>query len=253
MRLKDKVVIITGAGQGIGRAISLRFAKEGALQVIVDVNSYSLTETADLLRGLNAHFVPVLADVSKKEDTERISNIALESYGTIDGLINNAGVGYLNKGPHPLLQISEQDWDRQMNVNLKSIYFMCRSVLPTMVKQKKGKIINVASIAGVQAIPWSAAYCAAKAGVINLTRSLALDYGKYGIHVNAIAPGTIITPMSQYKLEDQNFKQFLLDAIPLGRFGYPEDIAGPAVFLISSDSDFITGQILIVDGGRSIW
>ena len=178
---------------------------------------------------------------------------ALRAYGTVDGLINNAAVGYLEQKPHPLLETSEEDWDRQMNINLKSIYLMSRAVLPEMIKRKKGKIVNIASIAGVQAIPWSAAYCASKGGVVNLTRSMALDYGKHGIQVNAIAPGTIVTPMSQYKLDMPGVKEFLIKAIPLEKFGSPDDIAGPAVFLTSSDSDFVTGHILMVDGGRSIW
>jgi NAD(P)-dependent dehydrogenase (short-subunit alcohol dehydrogenase family) len=253
VKLKNKVMIVTGAGQGIGRAIAIRFAREGALQVIVDINPETLKETGQLLKEMEASYVPVLGDVSRPEDAGKIVSSAIERYGGIDGLINNAAVGYLEKRPHPLLETSEEDWDRQIDVNLKSIYLVSRAVLPEMMKRSRGKIVNIASIAGVQAIPWSAAYCAAKAGVVNLTRSMALDYGKHGIHVNAIAPGTIATPMSQYKLEMPEVKDFLIKAIPLGRFGSPDDIAGPAVFLSSSDSDFITGHVLLVDGGRSIW
>ena len=246
-------MIVTGAGRGIGRAIALRFAREGAHLVLVDINAATLEETGSLLKQGGAVFTSITGDVSRTPDTEKIASAALESFGTIHGLVNNAAVGYLEKGAHPLLETSEEEWDRQMSINLKSIYLMARAVLPEMIRKKRGKIINVASIAGVQAIPWSAAYCAAKAGVVNLTRSMALDYGKYGIHVNAIAPGTIATPMSQYKLDMPDVKEFLLKAIPLGKFGKPEDVAGPAVFLASPDSDFITGHTLLVDGGRSIW
>jgi len=253
MKLKDKVIIVTGAGQGIGRAIALRFADEGARLVIVDINGSTVEETGRLLEEIKAPFRSVSADVSKPKDVAETLAATLRAYGTLDGLINNAAVGYLEKKPHPLLETSEEDWDRQMNINLKSIYLMSGAVLPEMMRKKHGKIVNIASIAGVQAIPWSAAYCASKGGVVSLTRSMALDYARYGIHVNAIAPGTIVTPMSQYKLDMPGVKEFLTKAIPMERLGTPEDIAGPAVFLASSDSDFVTGHVLLVDGGRSIW
>lgn len=253
MKLKDKIVIVTGAGQGIGRAISLRFAREGAIQVIVDIKKDALEETGKLLKDVKARFTAVLGDVSKTEDVQKIVSTAIQDYGTVYGLVNNAAVGYLESRPHPVLEVSEEEWDRQMAINLKSIYLVSRAVLSEMVRQKRGKIINIASIAGVQAIPESAPYCAVKGGVVNLTRSIALDYGKFGINVNGIAPGTIPTAMNQYKLNNPEVRNFLFNTIPLGRFGTPEDIAGAAVFLMSSDSDFITGHVLVVDGGRTIW
>jgi NAD(P)-dependent dehydrogenase (short-subunit alcohol dehydrogenase family) len=253
LKLQGEVTIVTGAGRGIGRAIALQFAREGAVQVLVDLNPETLAETAGLAAECGADFLAMPGDVSRGEDAAKIVSAAAGKYGTVTVLVNNAAVGYLAPRPHPLLETSEEDWDRQMAVNLKSIYLMSRAALPEMIQRKRGKIVNIASIAGVQAIPWSAAYCAAKAGVVNLTRSMALDYGKYGICVNALAPGTIVTPMSQYKLDKPEVREFLLQAIPLGRLGQPEDIARPAVFLASSDSDFITGQTLVVDGGRSIW
>ena len=255
MRLKDLVILVTGVGQGIGKAIALCMAKEGAILIAVDINKERLGALEKELKDIGVRFTPIVGDVSKKEDVQRMVDAALKGYGRIDGVINNAAVGYLEPRPHPLLETSEEEWDRQTAINLKSIYLTSRAALPEMIKQKRGKIVNIASIAGVQAIPLSAAYCAVKAGVANLTRSMAVDYGKYGIYVNAIAPGTIetLTGMNRYKLDNPEVRKSLLDAIPLGRFGTPEDIGRAAVFLASSDSDFITGHVLVVDGGRTIW
>jgi 3-oxoacyl-[acyl-carrier protein] reductase len=246
MKLKDKVAIITGAGQGIGKEIALTFAKEGAKVVVTDITGKE-KEVAEEIKKMGREAIAVKVDVSKMEDAKRMAEEALKAFGRIDILVNNAGI-YPFK---PFVEMTESDWDKVINVNLKGTFNCTRAVVETMIKQKYGKIINITSIAGtVVGFPQLTHYCASKAGITGFTRALALELAPYGINVNAIAPGPIETPGTQTlgKEAYENFKK----AIPIGRWGKPEDIASLAVFLASDESSNITGQVIVSDGGYTI-
>jgi len=246
MKLKDKVAIITGAGQGIGKEIALTFAKEGAKIVVTDITGKE-KEVAKEIKKMGRKAIAVKVDVSKMEDAKKMAEETLKAFGRIDILVNNAGI-YPFK---PFVEMTESDWDKVINVNLKGTFNCTKAVVETMIKQKYGKIINITSIAGtVVGFPQLTHYCASKAGITGFTRALALELAPYGINVNAIAPGPIETPGTQTlgKEAYENFKK----AIPIGRWGKPEDIANLAVFLASDESSNITGQVIVSDGGYTV-
>ncbi len=242
MRLKDKVAIITGAGSGIGRGIALAFAKEGAKVVVADWSEQGGKETVKQI-GKEAVFVKT--DVSKAEDIDKMAKTCLDKFVRIDILVNNAGIVKFG----PLHETSEQDWDAVLNINLKSVFLGSKKVIPQMLKQGQGKIINTASIAGLVGFESTGPYCASKGGIIALTREMALEYAKNKINVNCIAPGVIKTAMTKDILDDSAQKQGLESQTPYPRLGEPEDIASAAVYLASGESDFVTGHVLVVDGG----
>lgn len=250
MRLENKVVIITGAGSGIGRGIALTFAKEGAKIVVADWSEEGGKETISQIEknfgAEKAIFVKV--DVSNANDVKNMVKTCLDSFGKIDIMVNNAGI--LNYGL--LHELAEETWDKMINVDLKSVYLCSKEVLPEMLKQGKGKIINTASVAALVGFNTLPHYCAAKGGVIALTRAMALDYAPKKINVNCIAPGVIKTGMTKEIENDPKTLQDTLSQIPFGRLGEPEDIANAALYLASDESDYITGQILVVDGGWTI-
>jgi 3-oxoacyl-[acyl-carrier protein] reductase len=246
MKLKDKVAIITGAGQGIGKEIALTFAREGAKVVVTDITGKE-NEVAEEIKRMGGEAIAVKVDVSKMEDAKKMAEETLKAFSRIDILVNNAGI-YPFK---PFVEITEGDWDKVINVNLKGTFNCTKAVVETMIKQKYGKIINITSIAGtVVGFPQLTHYCASKAGITGFTRALALELAPYGINVNAIAPGPIETPGTQVlgKEAYENFKKL----IPIGRWGKPEDIANLAVFLASDESSNITGQVIVSDGGYTI-
>ena len=247
-RLKGKVAIVTGAGRGIGRGIALRFGLEGAKILAVDVIEENIQETVRMIEQGGAEGVGVCGDVSLTSDVDRFVTKALEIFGRIDILVNNAGIG----GSKTCLDTPEAEWDRMIAVNLKSVYLVCKRVIPEMLKIGKGKIINIASAYGIFGSPHTAAYSASKAGIINFTRQLAVDYSPHQIYVNSISPGLIETEMTRRKVGDPKTLGRLLQFIPLGCHGTPADIAGVALFLASEDSDFVTGHNLVVDGGETI-
>jgi len=244
MRLDGKVAIITGAGRGIGRAIALVLAREGADVVVNDVDSFSAEATASEVRAMGRRALSITADVSVKEEVIKMVEIAIKAFGKIDILVNNAGIF----SSIPLEDITEENWDKTMKINLKSVFLCSQAVMKLMKRQRSGKIVNIASLAGkVGGMVAGADYAASKAGVICLTKSLAKQLAPYGINVNAVAPAWIETDMM--KEWPKETKESILKQIPLGRFGKPEEVAEAVVFLVSEGAGFITGATIDINGG----
>ncbi len=248
MRLKNKVAIVTGGGTGIGRSIALKFAQEGAYVVICGRRKEPLEATVKLIEATGGEAIYCITDVSSSAQIQDMVETTLMKWGQIDILVNNAGI-YI---AHDIASMNENEWDKVMSVDAKGVFLASKAVLPHMLKQEKGKIINIASIAGLFGFEKSAAYCAAKGAIVNLTREMALDYAHHGIFVNAIAPGVIESDMTKPFLSDKDAKKAFLDKIPVGSIGTPEDIAYAAVYLGSDESNYVVGQTLVVDGGWTI-
>jgi NAD(P)-dependent dehydrogenase (short-subunit alcohol dehydrogenase family) len=253
-RFTDKVVLITGAGRGIGRAMALRFAQEGAHIVAADVEPSLAEGTAEAVRELDRQCLAMKVDVTKPADIQRLVSRSLEQFQRLDVLCNNAGVLRFQD----MFEITEADWDFILDVNTKGAFFVMQAVAREMVKRRSGKIINTASISGKQPEPFFVHYGVSKAGVIHMTKSAAVVLAPYNINVNAICPGTTITDMSlmatagRAKLMGVSVEEAIKTReaqIPIGRRNQPEDIAAMAAFLASSDADQITGQAFNVDGG----
>jgi NAD(P)-dependent dehydrogenase (short-subunit alcohol dehydrogenase family) len=239
------VAIITGAGSGIGRGTALAFVREGAKVVIADWSEEGGKETASLVEQAGGEAVFVKTDVSKSADVDVMVQTCLEKFGKVDILVNNAGIvkfGALHETP-------EEDWDATIDVNLKSIFLATKKVIPEMLKAGKGKIVNIASIAGLVGFDQIAPYCASKGGIIAFTRATALEYAKSKININCIAPGVIKTAMTKDMLASEESKKGYESQTPYPRLGEPEDIAQAVLYLASDESDFVTGQTLAVDGG----
>ncbi|QGP93126.1 Dihydroanticapsin 7-dehydrogenase [Neomoorella glycerini] len=249
MRLAGKVAIITGAGSGIGRASALAFAREGARVVAADINEETCRATVEAIKERGGRAVAVRVDVTKAADCQRMVNTALEHFGKLDVLFNNAGINHAAR----LHETLEEDWDRVLAVNLKSIFLCSKYAIPALIQNGGGSIINTASPAGLVGLRGLAAYCASKGGVISLSKNMALDYAPYNIRVNYICPGVIYTPMTQAIIatheDPQKFEEEYSKMRPLGRFGKPEEIANAAVFLASDESSFMTGASIVMDGG----
>ena len=244
MELAQKVAIVTGAGQGIGRAIALKLAEAGAAVVVNDINK-AVEEVAREIQARGQPGMAVTADVTSAADVARLAEEAIARYGRIDILVNNAGIAR----DQLLLRMSEEDWDRVLEVDLKSVFLCTRAVLRQMLKQRWGRIISIASIVGLVGNPGQANYASAKAGIIGFTRSIAKEVASRKITVNAIAPGFIDTEMTRNLAEDQ--RKELMARIPLGRLGSPGDVAEAVAFLVSEKAGYITGQVLAVDGGMA--
>lgn len=251
-KLNNKVGIITGSAQGMGYAIAETLAKEGAKIVITDINLPGVEKAVQQLKTDYPDVLGVVLDVTNKSQVEKAVQEVIEQWGTINILVNNAGGALYT--PHRLDEIEEKDWDLVVNVNLKGTFFCCQKVIPVMVNQGGGSIINIsalaahwrASLAGVQ-------YTAAKAGVEGLTRQLAYDWGSYGIRVNAVAPTVTITGervKSLWENKDESERERILSRIPLRRLSKPDEIASVVAFLASDESSYITGITIDVSGGR---
>ncbi|HTX51779.1 MAG TPA: glucose 1-dehydrogenase [Candidatus Baltobacteraceae bacterium] len=257
MRLAGKSAIITGAGRGIGKATALMFAREGANVLVPDLDLAGSQAVAKEIEALGRKGVPLQMDVTRSADIQRIVETALREFGRIDILVNNAGVTLVRD---PML-LSEADWDRTLNLNLKAAFFCAQAVGREMVKQKQGVILNAASISGRAGKPMMADYCASKFGIIAITQSLALAWAKHGIRVNAVAPGIVDTDMwvgvdkEWSALEGQptgTMKRLRVATIPLGRIETPEDVAKVYTFLASDEAAYITGQTVNVCGGLQL-
>lgn len=245
MRLHDRVALVTGAGSGIGRAIARLFAQEGARVAVLDRAEERAKETVAQIGGTGGEALALTADVSKQAEVKAAVARIVAAFGRIDILVNNAAIAT----GADILEFGEDIWDLNLDVVLKSVFLCSREVLPVMIEQKRGAIVNIASVNGLGAYG-EPAYSAAKAGVINLTKTMAVSYGLHQVRVNAICPGTIETPIWQSRLEaDPHIFERLAGWYPLGRVGRPEDVAKAALFLASDDAAWITGANLVVDGG----
>ncbi|MBI2656114.1 glucose 1-dehydrogenase [Candidatus Woesearchaeota archaeon] len=246
-RLEGKVAIVTGSDRGIGKGIAIALAKEGC-KVVVNSHKKSKEgeDAVNEIKKLGSDAVLVVADVSKENDTRNMIKKTVDKFGKLDIIVNNAGI--LVSGT--ITDLTEKDWDRQLDVNLKGVFLCTKYAVQQMVKQGKGgRVINISSIAGLVGFPGISAYCAPKGGVTELTREVALDCAKYGITVNAIDPGVIMTDMTKDMLSDPATKKSFMENTPIGRVGQPEDIGNAAVFLALDESSFVTGHNLVVDGG----
>ncbi len=243
MRLQDKVALITGGARGIGRAIALTFAKEGADIVVADVNLEIAQKTALEIEGLGRKAMALAMDVTDYIVVEEGVNKILDKMGKVDILVNNAGITKDNL----LLRMSVADWDAVINVNLKGTFNCIKAVTRSMIKQRSGRIISIASIIGLMGNAGQANYAASKAGIIALTKTVAKELASRNINANAVAPGFIQTEMTAKLPEDVRKK--MQEMIPLGTLGTPEDVANVCLFLASAESSYVTGQVITVDGG----
>ncbi|MFQ5685204.1 MAG: SDR family NAD(P)-dependent oxidoreductase, partial [Candidatus Scalindua sp.] len=249
----NKTAIITGGGTGIGKASAVLFAKEGANVVICGRREQKLKEVKNAITkelGLKAkdlkRILSVSCDVSRQDDVNKLINKSIKQFKRIDILLNNAGVF---GGPSVVHKQLLTDWGKVINTNLNGMFLLVKRVIPNMIAKGGGSIINVASILGMVAIPEASAYNASKGGVIMLTRSIAVEYGRHNIRANSICPGVVETPMTQGLLADKKRSSALLNLYPMGRFGKPEDIAYGCLYFASDESSWVTGTILTIDGG----
>jgi len=253
MKLKDKVAWITGGGSGIGRATALRFASEGANVVVSDLDEAALQDTVKQIEDNGAKAIAVVGDVTSREDVQRMVQAALDSFGRLDILINNAGInrdGLVARIKDDEVKLMSDDkWDQVLNVNLKGTFLCAQAAAVPMMRQKSGRIVNTSSIGALGNVG-QANYAASKAGVIGLTSTLSLEWSRYNINVNCVAPGATRTRMTEGIPE--KIMERLLSRIPMRRLAEPEEIAAAHLFLASDEAAYITGQTLFVDGGISV-
>ena len=254
MRLKEKVALITGAASGIEKATSVLFGQEGAKVMCVDINGEGAERVAHQIADTGGEAASLTVDVAKEEDVKRMVREAVERWGRLDTLYNNAGIATGG----PVTQVQEEEWDRTIDINLKGVFLGCKHAIPEMLKQGGGAIVNTASDAGLRGTAWLSTYCASKGGVVLLTKSLAVEWAQQGIRVNCVCPGVIRTPILDPFIERgqalfgdsaEAAWERLGQMHPIGRVGKPEEVARAVMFLASDEASFITGVALPVDGG----
>jgi NAD(P)-dependent dehydrogenase (short-subunit alcohol dehydrogenase family) len=246
--LDNKIAIVTGGGGGIGGAIVQRFAREGAKIAVADIDASMAKSCAAQIANQGFEAIPITADVTNKKSVQQMVQAALDRWGRIDILVNVAGGAQIK----PVVEITESDWDHIINMNLKSVFLCSQAVIPTMTKQQYGKIVSISSIYGFTGNATRASYAAAKAGVAVFTKSLALEVVSHGINVNAIAPGRILTDRVRGHYSEAEWSE-RVELIPMKRAGTPEEIASAAVFLVTDENNYITGQTLHVNGAWLNW
>jgi NAD(P)-dependent dehydrogenase (short-subunit alcohol dehydrogenase family) len=251
MRLKDKVAIVTGGGAGIGQAIAAGYGREGAKVVVADVNSLNGEATAVGLRNSGGEAIFVQTDVAVSTEVQNMVTTAVAQYGAVDVLVNNAGVQLFDRDARAH-ELSEEAWDRTHSINLRGAWLCSKYAIPVMLRQGGGAIINVASPTGLTGCaPGFTAYSSSKGGMFALTRVMAVDYARDKIRVNALVPGTTLTPLTEEVLADPDFLANREELMPIGRLGQPEDVVGLAVFLASDEAQFCVGGFYMVDGGMT--
>ncbi len=243
MGLKDQVVLVTGGARGIGKAIAENFAGKGAHLIIADISLSSAEDTAGEISATGVRTLALGLDVSKSEEVSAAFETILKEFGRLDVVINNAGI----TRDGLILRMKEEDWDAVININLKGVFLCSKEAVKLMVKQRYGRIINIASVVAFMGNPGQANYSASKAGIVGLTKTIAKEYAGRGVTANAVAPGFIATAMTE-ALPD-NIKQEMLKSIPVGTFGSVDDVANAVAFLASPDNGYITGQVIHVNGG----
>ena len=243
MNLSGKVALVTGSGRGIGKAITFKLASKGAIMVVNDLSLSGAQTVVDEIKAQGGGGLAIAADVSSAADVARMVEATITAYGHIDILVNNAGI----TRDQLLLRMTDSEWDDVLNIDLRSVFLCTRAVLKHMLKERKGRIVSIASIVGLMGNAGQANYAAAKAGIVGFTRSVAKEVASRGITANAVAPGFIETDMTAKLSEKQ--KQDLMSRIPLGYLGTPQDVAEVVAFLASDEARYITGQVITIDGG----
>jgi NAD(P)-dependent dehydrogenase (short-subunit alcohol dehydrogenase family) len=245
-----KVAFVTGAANGIGRAAALAFARKGAGVVVADVSEQGNQETARMIEEAGGRTLAVRCDVSQAEDVRAALDQTVETFGRLDFAFNNAGV---EQPITAAADLTEQEWDRIVDINLRSVFLCMKHEIPLMLKQGGGAIVNTSSGAGVKGIAGQAAYCAAKFGIVGLTKAAALDYAKANIRVNAVCPGIIETPMmDRFSGGTPEGRERVIAQEPVGRMGKPEEIAAAVVWLCSDAAAFVVGHAMVIDGGQTV-
>ncbi len=246
MRLKDKVAVVTGSSRGVGNSVALAYGREGA-KVVVNYTSSdkAAQEAVEAIKGMGSDAVAVKADVALKADAENLIRAAVDSFGRLDVLVNNAGF----TRPALMVKMTEEQWDQVVDIHMKGAFLCSQAAALQMKEQKAGKIINVTSVAGIVGTVGQVNYSAAKGGVISMTKSIAREMARYNVCANVISLGIVSTDMTEKIRSDEKLKEVYMNRILLKRFAEPEDITPPFVFLASDESSYITGQLLCVDGG----
>lgn len=248
--LTGKVAVVTGGGTGLGEAAAKALAEAGASLVVCGRRQEPLEKVASEIQSAGGKALPLKMDVSRREEVESVASEALRTFGKVDILVNNAGINIVK----PFLKLTEEDWDAVLNINLKGCFYCCQAIGKGMVERKSGSIINMVSVFGLTGFMNISPYIASKGAIVQLTKALAVEWGRHNVRVNAIAPSYIRTDMTKRDIEsDERILQFNLGKIPMRRGGEPSELAGVVVFLASDASSFITGDTIAVDGGWLAW
>jgi NAD(P)-dependent dehydrogenase (short-subunit alcohol dehydrogenase family) len=249
-KFEGKVSVVTGAGSGIGRATALAFAREGASVAVADILEQDNQETARMIMDLGGHALAITCDVARNDDVRRALDETVKTFGRLDFAFNNAGIEYAFK---PAAEITEEEWDRIIDIDLRGVFLCMKHEIPLMLKQGGGAIVNTSSGAGVKGFKGGAAYVAAKHGVVGLTKAAALDYAQSNIRINAVCPGIIDTSMMQrFSGGTPEGRQTVIAQEPVGRMGTPDEIAAAVVWLCSDAASFVVGSAMVIDGGQTV-